>query len=78
MTALVAGITFPAIGAIEIPDDHRYFTWTGEREEDPAYVVRKQRGTIEPWPDYGRLGPPARVFHPVNSWTSARPEESGN
>jgi hypothetical protein len=67
VTAFIAGITFPAIGAIEIPDDHRYYAaWTGEREEDPAYVAAEKRRVlnIAPWPDYGRLGPPARVFHP--------------
>jgi len=67
LTAFIAGFGLPAIGSIEIPDDKRYYqAWTGEREEDPAYVAAERRHVLDvaAWPDYGRLGSMQRVFHP--------------
>jgi hypothetical protein len=66
-TSLVCGFGFQALAHYDAPVDTRYYeAWTGEREEDPAYVQTERNRVTDmaPWPDYGRFGPFARVMHP--------------
>lgn len=65
--ALTCGFGVAALRHLDVPADERYYAaWTGEREEDPAYVQaeRDRLTDVAPWPDFGRLGPFARVLHP--------------
>jgi hypothetical protein len=65
--ALVCGFGIRSLRHLHVPDDQRYYAaWEGERVEDPAYVQaeREHVTDVAPWPDFGRLGPFARVFHP--------------
>jgi hypothetical protein len=63
--ALLSGFGLHSLRHLDVPADTRYYEhWAGEREEDPAYVRAEllRITDVDPWPDYGRLGPFSRVF----------------
>ena len=66
VTALASGFGIHALRHVSVPADARYYeAWTGEREEDPAYVQAElvRVTDVAPWPDFGQMGPASRVLH---------------